>query len=111
MSEQEQQRMIDTDLRHARTAAHDTARHALPCGECGSTDGLIEWNRATAHVILAIIQDDKCKLPKFYRAPDCDTDCLYTLCPTCRAWSRPGGMDDIEQLSAAELTTWIMEIK
>ena len=99
------QTQIDADLRRARRAAHDAARHALTCAECGTEDGLVGWHR---DVILAIIQDDECWLPKeVYLANGYNPNKLYTRCQTCKATT-----DDVlnrcRLLTAAEIAAWVL---
>ena len=103
--EQRRQDQIDTGLRRARRAAHDAARHALTCPNCGNPDGLLGWS---PEGVLAAIEEAKYPLPKFYIAAGYDPERLYTRCLTCQAASAEV-LARCTLLTAAQLAAWVKD--
>jgi ribosomal protein S14 len=104
MSEQDRQTQIDNDLRTARRTAHDAARHALTCAECGTEDGLVGW---TQENILEFIENDK-KLPNEFYIIDDDNERLYTRCPTCGG-ATTEVLSKCTLLTAADIAAWVLK--
>ena len=102
---------MDADYNYARALHLNACIGRLPCPDCGTVDGMAEWD---AEAVWAIESSDTGVVergewlfvgaPKFYRHPS-RNDVLYATCWQCREHERPA--DGYTELTPEQVHRWL----
>ena len=109
---------MDADYAHARALHLNACIGRLPCPDCGTVDGMAEWDAEAVRAIEAsengVWQEGAwlcVGAPKFYRHPSRNDvlsgqdDVLYATCWQCREHERPA--DGYTEMTPKQIERWL----
>jgi len=101
MDERYEDRLERQEMNAQRLREENAARHALPCPECGSADGMQYYSRGG--VLFVYQRWPPALIPRTWYYLPGDDHCVYAPCRTC---NRAGAVEDAYQ-PVNDLDAWL----